>query len=85
MALILENDEILSIEYRINSSIMLLIIRIAHRAVVSGNFDYFIHAPRTLHNINPPTRNISKASTRPWDSNQTVFVTIYSFATVATR
>lgn len=37
MALILENDEILLIEYRINSSMMLLIIRIAHRAVVSGN------------------------------------------------
>jgi len=77
-----------SIEHRIISSMMLLIIRrIAHHAIVPGNFDYFItHASRTLHNISPPTRNISKVSTRPWDSNhQTGFVSICSFATVAIR
>lgn len=52
-----------------------------------GTCDYFTpRAPYTLHNISPPTRNISKASTRPWDSNrQTGFVrpfirSVYSFS-----
>lgn len=67
---------------------MLFIIRcIARHAVMSGNFDYFIPpVSYTLHNINPPTRNISKVSTHPCDSNrETEFVDIYSFATIAIR